>query len=410
MASYNDGDGVWRTISGRRVFIRSGQSISSAMKASGKFKKAGKSKTKMQEMAVKGAPEKDLKEQYKQSLNEVSKMEYDGKINKDEYEKAVKNINDNYINKRNEYNGTDTKTGGSKNEFTREELKSKYGTDNTDVINAGKEKGDRVSLKSEETNTNEEKGFTQHTDMYGGTREYSKEQLDRMRENGVKPMEHSYTGGGWQGNEYDSKLSTKEIAKNITDYSKKEFPDVKLSRKTDYNGIDIHVMSSDKNLYLSNSDIDKMSDEKLSSTIRDSVGGYTRFDDWLNENNKKSERGTYTANEQREYLKDNLNNVYKDRNGDTVRGNEWYLSDYGKKVISGLNKKMNSYNYDDSDGMVDYFDTNFYGYVKIGKWDKPYEVKTTSGNGDWLRNAYNEYKKQHPNTKMSFNTFKKNNQ
>ena len=30
--------GVWRTISGRRVFIREGQSISNAMKASGKFK------------------------------------------------------------------------------------------------------------------------------------------------------------------------------------------------------------------------------------------------------------------------------------------------------------------------------------------------------------------------------------
>ena len=240
MASFNDGDGVWRTISGRRVFIRSGQSISSAMKASGKFKNAAKNKkttnrmkeevanqkanklanenielykkyggfnldtgnekanaenrkawekwlenkdklhkykdesrkagetwrnedkkseknestrnkTRMQEMAVKGAPEKDLKEQYKQSLNEVSKMEYDGKINKEEYEKAVKNINDNYINKRNEYNGINTKTGGNKNEFTREELKAKYGTDNTDVINAGKEKGDRVSLKNEKS-------------------------------------------------------------------------------------------------------------------------------------------------------------------------------------------------------------------------------------------------------------------
>lgn len=68
-----------------------------------------------------------------------------------------------------------------------------------------------------------ENGFVQQTDMYGGTREYSKEQLDKMQENGVKPMKHSYTGGGWEGTKYDSKLSTKEIAKNITDYSKKNF-------------------------------------------------------------------------------------------------------------------------------------------------------------------------------------------
>ena len=30
-------DGVWRTIGGRRVFIKDGQSLASAMKESGKF-------------------------------------------------------------------------------------------------------------------------------------------------------------------------------------------------------------------------------------------------------------------------------------------------------------------------------------------------------------------------------------
>lgn len=37
---FRDEDGVWRTIGGRRVFIRTGQSLSDAMKESGKFKKA----------------------------------------------------------------------------------------------------------------------------------------------------------------------------------------------------------------------------------------------------------------------------------------------------------------------------------------------------------------------------------
>ena len=32
-------DGVWRTIAGRRVFIKEGQSLTDAMKESGKFKK-----------------------------------------------------------------------------------------------------------------------------------------------------------------------------------------------------------------------------------------------------------------------------------------------------------------------------------------------------------------------------------
>ncbi len=83
-------DGVWRTIGGRRVFIRKGQDLSSAMKESGKFK------TKMNEKAVKGVREEDLKDQYIESLNNVSKMEYNGEITRDEYDEAIKNINKEY--------------------------------------------------------------------------------------------------------------------------------------------------------------------------------------------------------------------------------------------------------------------------------------------------------------------------
>ena len=34
--------GVWRTIGGRRVFIKEGQDLASAMKESGKFKSSSK--------------------------------------------------------------------------------------------------------------------------------------------------------------------------------------------------------------------------------------------------------------------------------------------------------------------------------------------------------------------------------
>lgn len=264
--------------------------------------------------------------------------------------------------------------------------------------------------EKQEKQVSKDGNFIQQTDMHGGTYEYTKDRLDKMNEAGVHPMEHSYTGGGWEGNKYDSKLSTKEIAKNISDYSKKEFPDVKISRKTDYNGIDVHVMSSAKDLYTNDSDIDKMSDKQVSDTIRDSVGGYTRMDDWLNDNNRKGANGTFTSKDERDYLKEQLK-TYKSRKDNTVDGNEWYLSDYGKKVISGLNKEMNSYNFDDSDGMVDYFNTNFYGYVHIGKWDKPYEVSNSSSNSnDWVRDAFNKYKEEHPGTKKTFAAFKKENE
>lgn len=91
---YEEQDGVWRTIGGRRVFIRKGQDLSSAMKESGKFK------TKMNEKAVKGVREEDLKDQYIESLNNVSKMEYNGEITRDEYDEAIKNINKEYKNRK----------------------------------------------------------------------------------------------------------------------------------------------------------------------------------------------------------------------------------------------------------------------------------------------------------------------
>ncbi len=118
---YDSSEGVWRTIGGRRVFIKIGQSLSDAMKDSGKFK------TKMNEEAVKGAREEDLKEQYKDSLNNVSKMEYNGEITKEEYDKAVKNINKAYIGKRNDtlndvYSYTDKQIDENKNPlFSRED-------------------------------------------------------------------------------------------------------------------------------------------------------------------------------------------------------------------------------------------------------------------------------------------------
>ncbi len=43
---YSNTDGVWRTIGGRRVFIKTGQSLSEAMRESGKFKKTGETLSK----------------------------------------------------------------------------------------------------------------------------------------------------------------------------------------------------------------------------------------------------------------------------------------------------------------------------------------------------------------------------
>lgn len=42
------------------------------------------------------------------------------------------------------------------------------------------------------------------------------------------------------------------------------------------------------------------------------------------------------------------------------------------RVISKVKAFVQSYNYDDSEGMIDYFDRGFYDSYYVGKWDKPF--------------------------------------
>lgn len=421
-------NGVWRTIRGRRVFIRDGEDLGSAMKRSGKFgtkfspeetaqlRKQGReakareidkinqpageqTRQLIEEMNVKTFADEikenktihtqsgsyssselknrdeSIKQMYKDAWSgnksykelhtELESMKSQGKISQGELDSLKYDASremDNWQNNpknahRGEYIGNNIVVSKEKEEQTIPREKANA------FVNAFK-----TALEEEQN------GYTQTVDWDGGTYEYSKDRLERMEQSGIKPLEHSYTGGGWQGTKYDSKLTTKEIAKTVQDDLKKNYPGVKISRKTDYNSIDINIMSSDKDLYKTSFDIDKMDDKTVSDTIRDSIGGYTRMDDWLNKNNRKNDKGTYTVKDQKDYLKEELE-TYRNRQGSRVSGGEWYLSDYGKEVVGSLNKNLNSYNYDDSDGMVDYFDTNFYGGVQIGKWDKPFVVE-----------------------------------
>ena len=57
--------------------------------------------------------------------------------------------------------------------------------------------------------------------------------------------------------------------------------------------------------------------------------------------------------------------------GDTIDINQYHidkehmLTDDGKKIIEVANQVVRAFNYDDSNSMVDYFDTNFYYNLKV---------------------------------------------
>ena len=75
---------------------------------------------------------------------------------------------------------------------------------------------------------------------------------------------------------------------------------------------------------------------------------------------------------------DGFNSKNKDRGHAQI--NQYSLEDSKDSILSKealeimikAYKIANSYNYDDSDSMIDYFDTNFYLHLNIGKWDKDF--------------------------------------
>lgn len=72
---------------------------------------------------------------------------------------------------------------------------------------------------------------------------------------------------------------------------------------------------------------------------------------------------------------------------DTAKAGEWdiehqYVQTYklatpeAQKILRDIERFGESYGYDHSDVMHDYFDRSFYLWVEVGKWDKPFKVNT----------------------------------
>jgi hypothetical protein len=129
-----------------------------------------------------------------------------------------------------------------------------------------------------------------------------------------------YTANGWEGDKYNPKLSVKDIAKIIRDELKKKFPKCKFSiKKEHHSAMSISLMQAP-------------------------------FNPFTEEN-----RTHVSINHYR--IKDEA------------------ITDEAKEVMSYVDELAQSYNFDDSDSMIDYFHTNFYLTLAIGKWDKPFVQK-----------------------------------
>lgn len=137
-----------------------------------------------------------------------------------------------------------------------------------------------------------------------------------------------YTANGWAGSNYDSKLSTKEIAANVRAYAKKNFPGFKFSIRSEWS----------------------MYADSLHIELKEGI--CIPFV----EGSRSAERGYMSTMSSVKAWKDELTpEVFK--------------------VLDAVTTYASSFRYDDSDGMQDYFDTNFYLSIKVSDEYKVIEPK-----------------------------------
>jgi len=148
----------------------------------------------------------------------------------------------------------------------------------------------------------------------------------------------------WKGKNYSVDLTTKDIAKIIREKLKKEFRDCKFSVRCEYfsggSSITISLMSAKF--------------EVFNKKYKQDKNGYAYTED------------NYKYVQLNEYV---FNNDFKDgyNNGVYLTKKVW---DILKKVV----EIVKNYQYVDSDIQTDYYNTNFYFDLTIGRWDKPFKI------------------------------------
>lgn len=124
----------------------------------------------------------------------------------------------------------------------------------------------------------------------------------------------------FQGENYNQDLSVKDITRILREDIKKKYPEIKVSvRKVDYSAIRVSLMQAPFEVFINDGD-----------------------------NIKHAPVNHY-------YIKEDKK-----------------ITDKAKEVLSYITKLANSFNFDDSDVMTDYFHSNFYFQLEIGQWDKPF--------------------------------------
>ncbi len=179
-------------------------------------------------------------------------------------------------------------------------------------------------------------------------KDVSKLTEEEKKETASSTKRYFYTQYGWEGSNYDAKLSLKEIAQIIRRYIKEKYPTCKFSVRTKYasmcQSLQISLLEFPDKMYKTGDDLRAQmplnyDSEEIDTTFyRMLKNGYFKLDAWVDEDFIREYEKAYE-----------ISPFYRIK------------TEYFKSVIEDVEAFVRSYNYDDSDSMIDYFDVNFYG-------------------------------------------------
>ena len=167
---------------------------------------------------------------------------------------------------------------------------------------------------------------------------------------------HFYTQNGWAGSKYDSRRTTKEVAALVRAYVKEVYPTYKFSVR-----FSTASMCSEVHVELVNAPFEIYKKfEELTQEERFKVWQIAERNHWVEEFGCLDDEHTAIlkkAYEEHKFLK--------------------RYTEVIQSVMDDVDREVNSYRYDDSDGMIDYFHTNFY-YFNVKLSDKFKVVEKTA--------------------------------
>ena len=203
----DDIGGVWRTVGGRRIFIKDGQDLASAMKESGKFVTKQKSnaddlRKKQEELQIKFQEAENFHEKIKikSQLNEIEDKIYD--IEMKEWDERNK--------KQSEKESLENIIKKMENEGFEEKIKSKIKTEDEQ----------RQEIRKKITNEVEKRAQKHSDEVYDEISSDSKEALDYYTQDGYYDI-NDYLKGNYKEYEQGPEI-IKQIDSAISKYKMEE--------------------------------------------------------------------------------------------------------------------------------------------------------------------------------------------